>query len=250
MTVICVVMWASLLAGATGLRVTSGPPAGAAARPAKPARAAARLEAPPPLASNGTALALLAASGMGGALAATAGSVCVGGACVVGGAAAAPAAVAAFGSLQVWLAATLVALGVASGGPLLAGPAPLSPAMAELVLHSTPLDALRSSGRPSVVEFFRPNCPRCNRLAPTLVELEARAQNGNVNWVMINTDEPSAQSLVRQLGVSELPRFSFFDGENRLLGSVDGDVDPNSISSMLDGFEARDALVLVRPTLL
>ena len=194
--------------------------------------------------TNASLLAGLAASSAGiGTIAATAGGVCAGGACVAGGAAAAPAAVTAFAGLQSWIAGGLVAAGLV-WSPLLGvapGP-PTSPAldgtMAVMVRESTAFDAVAGSNRPTVLEFYRPACPRCNRLAPSLVSLEERARSSGANWVMVNTDEPAARALVRKFHVSELPHFSYFDETGEFVGDDAGNVRPEDVSSMLDGLLA------------
>ena len=171
----------------------------------------------------GVALAGLAASGATvSAITTAAGGVCVGGGCVAGAGVAASAAgatgaaagasgavAAAFGGLQSWLAGGLVAAGLGSqlltGEPAqqVAQPGSLPPVMADMVRSSTPIEAI-ANGRPTVLEFYRPNCPRCNRLAPSLQVVEQRAQRDGVNWVMLNTDEPASVPIYTKYGVSEL----------------------------------------------
>ena len=225
-----------VLGSSTAFRAASSLRASAAHAPRS--RSAAQLCATPDAAvpdskrnetSAGAAVGLagLAASGATvSAITTAAGGVCVGGGCVAGaglaagaagagGAAAGAgaaggAAAAAFGGLQTWLAGGLVAAGL--GTQLLTGDVPpeepgaLPPAMAAMVRSSTPLSEIRSpgNGRPTVLEFYRPACPRCNRLAPSLQAVEARAQKDGVNWVMLNTDEPSSVPVFTKYGVSEL----------------------------------------------
>ena len=155
-------------------------------------------------ASEALGLAGLAASGAGiSTIAATAGGVCAGGACVAGAPVAAPVAAIAFGGFQTWLAGGLVAAATFFGAPT-ATPPPVDATMAIMVRQSTPIADVKGKGTPTVIEFYRPACPRCNRLAPSLVEMEEKATSNGVSWVMINTDEPSSMGLIRNFGVSEV----------------------------------------------
>ena len=184
--------------------------------PHAPPRAAVRLSAEPISTANTTAATGVLAGLASGTAAAvtTAGGVCVGGACApvaVGAAAgttagAAGAAGAALGGLKLWLAGG--ALLAASVGTQLLGAPQLGPALEGMVRASTPIAEASASGRPTVFEFYRPDCPRCRALAQSglrAVEEEARAKG--VNWVMLDTNSPAVyRAYVRKYGVADLPR--------------------------------------------
>ena len=199
-----------------------------------------------PAISNASAagLAGLAASGAGiSTIAATAAGVCAGGACVVGAGAGAPAAAAAVGGFNAWIAGGLVAAATFFGMPNSAPPPTASvveystggvdykidASLAATIERSTPPGDIR--GKPVVIEFFRPACPRCNRLAPTLLSTEEQAKSEGVAWTMINVDDPSAFGLIRALGVSQLPHFSFVTAEGKTLASMAGGVKAEDVSS-------------------
>ena len=88
--------------------------------------------------------------------------------------------------------------------------------------------------RQVVIEFFRPACPRCNRLAPALLPVEEGARREGVSWTMINTDDPSAAGLIRSLGVSSLPHFSFITPEGKQLARMAGAVDSANVAEGVD----------------
>lgn len=192
--------------------------------------------------STALGLAGLAASGAGISTIATAGGVCLGGACAVGGAAAAPAAAGTLAGLHSLLAGGLLAglIWNPFSGAQEMPPAvyALDSTMAAMVRQSTPIDAVVGSKKPTIVEFYRPACPRCNRLAPALAEVEERARAGGANWVMVNTDEPTSLPLIRKLGVSELPHFSYFERDGTFVGDDAGFVDPEDVSRTLDALLA------------
>ena len=215
----------------------------------------AQLQGQPANASAAAAgLAGLAATGAGlGTIAATAGGVCVGGACAVGvagagGAAGGAAAVSTFGG---WVAGGLVAAATFFGGDLTGSPALLSdvpPPRVELstggvsyivneklaaaIRQSTPPDEIR--GKPVVIEFYRPACSRCNRLAPLVLASEERAMREGVAWTMINVDDPSSAGLVGALGVGQLPHFSFLSASGKLLATTSGAVAPATVEELVE----------------
>ena len=190
------------------------------------------------------AVGLLAASGAGiSTIAATAAGVCAGGACAVGAGAGAPAAAAAVGGFNAWIAGGLVAAATFLGMPT-GVPTPTSSvveyrtggvdykidaSLAAMIERATPPENIR--GKPVVIEFFRPACPRCNRLAPSLLATEEQAKSEGVAWTMINVDDPSAFGLIRTLGVSQLPHFSFVTSEGKTLASMAGGVKAEDVSS-------------------
>ena len=208
-------------------------------------RAEGSVAAEPISAANSTAATGVLA-GLAGSTAAavtTAGGVCVGGACApvaVGAAAgttagAAGAAGAALGGLKLWLAGG--ALLAASVGTQLLGAPQLGPALEGMVRASTPIAEASASGRPTVFEFYRPDCPRCRALAQSglrAVEEEARAKG--VNWVMLDTNSPAVyRAYVRKYGVADLPHFTFFAADGHVMGAESG------LTADVDGLAARVA---------
>ena len=207
----------------------------------------ARLQSQPANASAAAGLAGLAATGAGlSTIAATAGGVCVGGACAVGASAGAGgAAAASFGG---WLAGGVVAAASFFGmteSPLLSDVPPprvefitggvsyiVNEKLAAAIRQSTPPDDIR--GKPVVVEFYRPACSRCNRLAPLVLASEERAMREGVAWTMINVDDPSSEGLVGALGVKQLPHFSFIAASGKLLATASGAVSPADVEEFVE----------------
>ena len=123
----------------------------------------------------------------------------------------------------------------ASVGTLLGAPQ-LGPAL-EGGARSTPIAEASASGRPTVYEFYRPDCPRCRALAQSglrAVEEEARAKG--VNWVMLDTNSPAVyRAYVRKYGVADLPHFTFFAADGHVMGAESG------LTADVDGLAARVA---------
>ena len=101
----------------------------------------------------------------------------------------------------------------------------------------TPIAEASASGRPTVFEFYRPDCPRCRALASgglRAVEEEARAKG--VNWVMLDTNSPAVyRAYVRKYGVADLPHFTFFAADGHVMGAESG------LTADVDGLAARVA---------
>lgn len=210
----------------------------------------ARLRGQPVNTSAAAGLAGLAATGASlSTIAATAGGVCVGGACAVGAAGAGGASgAAALSAVGGWLAGGLVAAATFFGmneSPLLSDVPPprvefrtggvdyvVNEKLATAVRQSTPPDEIR--GRPVVIEFYRPACSRCNRLAPLVLASEERAQREGVAWTMINVDDPSSAGLVGALGVQQLPHFSFLSASGKLLATTAGGVEPATVEELVE----------------
>ena len=129
------------------------------------------------------------------------------------------------------------ALLAASVGTQLLGAPQLGPALEGMVRASTPIAEASASGRPTVFEFYRPDCPRCRALAQSglrAVEEEARAKG--VNWVMLDTNSPAVyRAYVRKYGVADLPHFTFFAADGHVMGAESG------LTADVDGLAARVA---------
>ncbi|KAK7231373.1 thioredoxin-like protein [Aureococcus anophagefferens] len=133
--------------------------------------------------STAAAAGATAAAGAGVLAAATtaAGTACAGGVCAVGAGAAATAA----GGVG------------ASGGRRVGSQ-----------------DAFRSD-HPVVLEFYSDNCPHCREAARRLYDVEV-AHAGDVDWVMVDTQNEANRPLWEKLGVDEIPHFSFLDASKTL----------------------------------
>ena len=180
-------------------------------------------DAAPRATLNATAAGLGVAGLAGSATAASvitaAGGACVGGACVAAGgvatgataASGAGAAAGLGGAVQSLVAGGAIAI-ASLGSMLTGGPtATMSEGLASMVASATPIEVASASGKPTVIEFYRPACKFCNLAASSgLADVEANAKRDGVNWVMLDTDERESTRYVRKYGVSELPHFEFF----------------------------------------
>ena len=169
--------------------------------------------------STAAAAGATAAAGAGVLAAATtaAGTACAGGVCAVGAGAAATAAGGAGGggaaaAVGSQVAAALGALG-RSGALLFGGGGGGS--LESMASRSVPLQDAFRSDHPVVLEFYSDDCPHCREAARRLYDVEV-AHAGDVDWVMVDTQNEANRPLWEKLGVDEIPHFSFLDASKTL----------------------------------
>jgi thiol-disulfide isomerase/thioredoxin len=80
-----------------------------------------------------------------------------------------------------------------------------------------------ANNKPSVVEFYANWCTTCQSLAPTMRSLH-RQYGRQVNFVMLNVDEPAAALIARQYHATAVPQITLLDRHNHALKTVYGAV--------------------------
>jgi thioredoxin 1 len=101
------------------------------------------------------------------------------------------------------------------GGPAVASTPPSASAAGAVVLDASNFDALvLANPQPSLVEFFHPTCPACQRMVPVVArvaaDFEGRALVGTV-------DIGQEPALTGAHGVSVVPSFVFFKNGQEVL---------------------------------
>ncbi|MCF2970617.1 thioredoxin domain-containing protein [Synechococcus sp. Nb3U1] len=96
-----------------------------------------------------------------------------------------------------------------------------------LAQRAVPLEQAQTNAKPSLVEFYADWCTSCRSMAPVLASLkEEFAQQ--VNFVMLNVDNPKWLPELSRYRVNGIPHFLFLDQEGELLGSAIGE-QPESV---------------------
>jgi thiol-disulfide isomerase/thioredoxin len=120
-------------------------------------------------------------------------------------------------------------------GSSISGLATLKQMSRQSVTYPTAL----ANNKPSIVEFYANWCTTCQSLAPTMQSLH-RQYGNQVNFVMLNVDEPAAALIARQYQATAVPQITFLDRQNYALRTVYGAV-PKTILT-----EAIKQLALVK----
>lgn len=74
---------------------------------------------------------------------------------------------------------------------------------------------------PALIEFYSDDCSICRRVQGPVAELDQR-HGSQAKFVYIDTDVPSAQSLMAQYHVRGLPTFVLLDGRGKEVLNVAG----------------------------
>jgi len=78
------------------------------------------------------------------------------------------------------------------------------------------LKLLGNNGKPTMVDFWAPWCENCKQLAPTLYQIQ-QEYGRDVNFVMVNGDDPEAWPLIEAFGVDAIPHMALVEAD----GTVD-----------------------------
>ncbi|RGP81102.1 thioredoxin [Fusarium longipes] len=106
------------------------------------------------------------------------------------------------------------------------------------VTESASLDAILSSNKHVVVDFYANWCPPCRAIAPVFSSLaDKHASTGHLAFAKVNTDE--VKDVSAKYGVSALPTFMFFtDGVPKGV-AVEGLPSGHSVNVNKDGLVVK-----------
>merc|ERR1712087_1042971 len=84
--------------------------------------------------------------------------------------------------------------------------------MGQMQSNSQPITSIGNNGKPTVVDFWAPWCENCKQMAPTLYQVEQEFKV-DVNFVMINGDDPNAWPLIEAFGVDAIPHLALVESD-------------------------------------
>jgi thiol-disulfide isomerase/thioredoxin len=90
-----------------------------------------------------------------------------------------------------------------------------------------PYDSALANGKPTLIEFYANWCTTCQAMAPTLEAVHQQFDT-EVNWVMLNIDDPQWREQVQQFNVTGVPKLVLRDGDGAIAETFVGKV-PKSI---------------------
>jgi thioredoxin 1 len=91
---------------------------------------------------------------------------------------------------------------------------------------------LDGGAKPTVIDFYASWCQPCKQLEP-LIEKAKSEYGEKVNFMSINVDDPSNESLIEQYGVSPIPTLVFLSPEGEVVTYSIGFSGENGVSSGL-----------------
>ncbi|HIK20877.1 MAG TPA: thioredoxin family protein [Synechococcus sp. M44_DOE_062] len=91
-----------------------------------------------------------------------------------------------------------------------------------LAQEATPWEQAQANGKPSLVEFYADWCTTCRAMAPLLANLKKEFAD-QVNFVMLNVDNPKWLPELSRYRVNGIPHFLFLDRQGEVLGSAIGE---------------------------
>ena len=89
--------------------------------------------------------------------------------------------------------------------------------------QATPYPVAMVTPKPTLVEFYADWCTTCQALAPTLQAIHHQFGN-QINFVMLNIDDPQWREQVQQFQVSGVPHLALLNSDQTLADTFIGKV--------------------------
>ncbi len=102
-----------------------------------------------------------------------------------------------------------------------------STSLEALADQSTPLEVAKNNGKPTLLEFYADWCTTCRLMAPMMADLK-QDLSGEINFVMLNVDNPKWLPELDQYQVNGIPHFVFMNAEGQAQATAVGE-QPESI---------------------
>lgn len=88
-------------------------------------------------------------------------------------------------------------------------------AMRSMAKQSIPYEVAATNGKPTLIEFYADWCSTCQSLAPSLNNLHQK-YGENVNFVMLNVDDPMWSKQIKNYGANSIPYLVFLSAEREV----------------------------------
>jgi thiol-disulfide isomerase/thioredoxin len=101
----------------------------------------------------------------------------------------------------------------------------------EMAQQSVPYESALNNGKPTLIEFYADWCTSCQSLAPSISKFHEE-YGSQVNFVMLNVDDPQWRQQVQQYEVKGVPQFFFIKSDRKIVKTLVGRV-PEPILTQL-----------------
>ncbi|HEY9634578.1 MAG TPA: thioredoxin domain-containing protein [Coleofasciculaceae cyanobacterium] len=101
----------------------------------------------------------------------------------------------------------------------------------EMAQQSLPYESAMTNGKPTLVEFYADWCTSCQSVAPSIAKFHEQ-YGSQVNFVMLDVDDPQWRPQMEQYQVMGVPQFFFMSSDHTVLKTLVGGV-PESILARL-----------------
>jgi thiol-disulfide isomerase/thioredoxin len=118
--------------------------------------------------------------------------------------------------------------------------------LAALAAEAVPWEEAQANGKPSLVEFYADWCTTCRSMAPLLANLKKEFAQ-QINFVMLNVDNPKWLPELSRYRVNGIPHFLFLDSQGEVVGSTIGEQPASVLRANLLALAAGDPLPLTQP---
>lgn len=107
--------------------------------------------------------------------------------------------------------------------------------------NSTPLEVAIANNKPTLIEFYANWCTSCQAMAKDLGELKQQ-YDPQVNFVMLNVDNPKWIPEILQYRVDGIPHFVYLDSNGESKAQTIGEQPRTVIEANLDALLAQRPL--------
>lgn len=97
-----------------------------------------------------------------------------------------------------------------------------SSSLESLADQSVPLEVALTNGKPTLLEFYADWCTTCRTMAPMMAQLK-QDLSGEINFVMLNVDNPKWLPELEHYRVNGIPHFVFMDPQGHAQGTAIGE---------------------------
>jgi thiol-disulfide isomerase/thioredoxin len=110
-----------------------------------------------------------------------------------------------------------------------------------LASQSVDFDQARTNDKPTLIEFYADWCTTCRSMAPLMADLEQEFAD-QINFVLLNVDNPKWLPELNQYKVNGIPHFEWINSQNQSVGSAIGEQPRSILRSNLIALQQGQAL--------